>query len=62
MSSKSLLEKFEYKGEEVEVDEAKDVVNAVKIEEEKKIIPEPEIKKVIKTAEKKSTEKKSATI
>ena len=45
-----------------EVDEAKDVVNAVKIEEEKKIIPEPEIKKVTKTGEKKSTEKKSVTI
>ena len=45
-----------------EVDVAKDAVKAVKIEEVKKIIPEPEIKKVVKTSEKKSAEKKSATI
>ena len=37
-------------------------VKSVKTEQVKKTIPEPEIKKVIKTAEKKSTEKKSATI
>ena len=45
-----------------EVDEAKDGVKDVKTEEVKKIIPEPEIKKVVKTSEKKSAEKKSATI
>jgi len=45
-----------------EVDVAKDAVKAVKIEEVKKIIPEPEIKKVVKTSEKKSAEKKLATI
>jgi 5'-3' exonuclease len=45
-----------------EVDVAKDAVKAVKIEEVKKIIPETEIKKVVKTSEKKSAEKKLATI
>ena len=45
-----------------EVDQTKDVVKTVKIEEVKKIIPEPEIKNVTKTGEKKSTEKKSVTI
>ena len=45
-----------------EVDEAKDGVKDVKTEEVKKIIPEPEIKKVIKTSDKKPVEKKSATI
>ena len=45
-----------------EVDVAKDAVKAVKIEEVKKIIPEPQIKKAAKSADKKSVEKKSATI
>jgi len=45
-----------------EVDQAKEVVKAVKTEEEEKIIPEPEIKKVTKPVEKKPVEKKSAAI
>ena len=45
-----------------EVDEAKDGVKDVKTEEVKKIIPEPQIKKAAKSADKKSVEKKSATI
>ena len=45
-----------------EVDEAKDGVKDVKTEEVKKIIPEPQIKKVVKSTEKKLTEKKSVII
>jgi len=45
-----------------DVDEASATVKAAKIEDVKKIITEPEIKKVIKTAEKKSVEKKSVAI
>ena len=45
-----------------DVDEANATVKAAKIEEVKKIITEPEIKKVIKTTEKKSVEKKSVAI
>ena len=45
-----------------EIDVTKESVNAVKTEEVKKTIPEPEIKKVTKTAEKKLVEKKSAVI
>ena len=45
-----------------EVDETKEVVKVVKTEEEKKIIPELEIKKATKSAEKKTVEKKSAAI
>jgi len=45
-----------------EVEEVKDVVKVVKTEEVKKIIPEPQIKKAAKSADKKSVEKKSATI
>ena len=45
-----------------EVEEVKDVVKVVKTEEVKKIIPEPQIKKVVKSTEKKLTEKKSAII
>jgi hypothetical protein len=41
-----------------EVTEVKESVKAVKTEEVKKIIPEPEIKKAIKTVEKKTLEKK----
>ena len=45
-----------------EIDVTKESVNAVKTEEVKKTIPEPEIKKITKTAEKKLVEKKSAVI
>ena len=45
-----------------EVEEVKDVVKVVKTEEVIKIIPEPQIKKVVKSTEKKLTEKKSAII
>ena len=43
-------------------DEVKEEVKVVKTEAIKKIIPEPEIKKVVKTSEKKPSEKKSAAI
>ena len=43
-----------------EVEAIKEEVKVVKTEETKKIIPEPELKKVIKTIEKKTIEKKSA--
>jgi len=43
-------------------DDVKEEIKAVKIEEVKKIIPEPEIKKAIKTSEKKPLEKKPVTI
>ena len=46
----------------VKTEEVKDVVKVVKTEEVKKIIPEPQIKKVVKSTEKKLTEKKSAII
>ena len=45
-----------------EVDEEKEVVKAVTAEDEKKVIPSPEVKKVAKTIEKKVAEKKSAAI
>ena len=45
-----------------ETDDVKEEIKAVKIEEVKKIISEPEIKKAIKTSEKKPLEKKPVTI
>ena len=44
-----------------EADQSEELVKPSKTEEAQKIIPEPEIKKVIKTGEKKLVEKKSAT-
>ena len=44
-----------------EADQSEELVKPSKTEEAQKIIPEPEIKKVIKTSEKKLVEKKSAT-
>ena len=45
-----------------DIDDEKEMVKDIKIEEIKKIIPEPQIKKVVKSTEKKLTEKKSAII
>jgi len=44
---------------ETDAEVAKEVVKSIKTNEVKKITPEPEIKKVIKTVEKKTLEKKS---
>ena len=43
----------------IEINEEKDEGKDIKIEEVKKIIPDLEIKKVIKTSQKKPIEKKS---
>ena len=59
---KNEVEEVKDKVEAVKTEEVKDKVEAVKTEEVKKIIPDPEIKKVVKSAEKKSAEKKSATV
>ena len=55
-------EKEEFKAVKTEVIESEEEIKVVKTEVSKKIIPELETKKVIKTTEKKTAEKKSVSI